>query len=165
MKALRQTQIRSYFFGHSSDNPLGPNSQMADFDDLNIFKIIDGKLFLPILERSVICKMLIEMLDVEQPSFRHENGLDDDDAYNASPIYERVTPSSLIQNSLLAITTAAATDKPEVIRDSSVKGYIYVSDVDEAKKKMRLLAPQPGQTPPNAIVLGSFPEEVPGLVG
>ena len=69
-----------------------------------------------------------------------------------------------MQNSLLAITTAAANDRPEVIRDSSVRGYIYVADVDDAKKKVRLLSPQPGQTPPTAMILGPFPEDVPGLV-
>lgn len=71
----------------------------------------------------------------------------------------------MIQNSLLAITTALANDGQEVIRDSSVRGYIYVADVDDLKKKVKLLSPQPGHTPPNAMVLGSFPEDIPGLVG
>jgi polyribonucleotide 5'-hydroxyl-kinase len=80
-------------------------------------------------------------------------------------IYTRVTPTPSLQNSLLAITTASPTDSQHVIRDSSVKGYIYVADVDEAKKKVRLLSPQPGMIPGNAMVLGSWPEDVPGLVG
>ncbi|KAF2873435.1 mRNA cleavage and polyadenylation factor IA/II complex [Massariosphaeria phaeospora] len=142
MKQLRQAQIRSYFFGHGTDAALAPSSQMADFDDLNIFKISEGQ---------------------ENDSFRPGN--DGDDGYGASNgIYEKETPSSLIQNSLLAITTAAANDRPDVIRDSSVRGYIYVADVDEVKKKVKLLSPQPGHTPPNALVFGSFPEDVPALV-
>jgi len=46
MKALRQAQIRAYFFGHagSGHDALGPNTQTADIDDLSIFKIVDGKL-------------------------------------------------------------------------------------------------------------------------
>jgi polyribonucleotide 5'-hydroxyl-kinase len=83
----------------------------------------------------------------------------------SSSIYTRVTPSSALQNKLLAITTAAPTDSQDVIRDSSVKGYIYVAEVDESKKKVRLLSPQPGMIPGNAMVLGSWPEDVPGLVG
>lgn len=67
-------------------------------------------------------------------------------------------------NSLLAITSASANDKQDIIRDSSVRGYMYVADIDEAKKRVKLLSPQPGQVPPNALVLGSFPEYVPGLV-
>ncbi|KAF2708903.1 pre-mRNA cleavage complex II protein-like protein Clp1 [Pleomassaria siparia CBS 279.74] len=143
MKQFRQAQIRSYFFGHKGDNALGPNSQMADFDDLSIFRVIDGS--------------------NGHADFRPG---DDDDVYGyGTTIYERVTPSSMIQNSLLAITTASANDKHETIRDSSVRGYIYVADVDDVKKKVRLLSPQPGHTPPNAMILGSFPEDVPGLVG
>ena len=79
-------------------------------------------------------------------------------------IYERVTPSSALMNKLLAITTASPNDKHEVIRDSSVRGYIYVADVYEGKRKVRLLSPQPGHLPGSAMVLGSWPEDVAGLV-
>lgn len=89
----------------------------------------------------------------------------DPSSISSASIYTRVTPSSSLQNSLLAITTASPTDSQEVIRDSSVKGYIYVADVDETKKKVRILSPQPGMIPANAMVLGSWPEDVPGLVG
>jgi polyribonucleotide 5'-hydroxyl-kinase len=46
MKALRQAQIRAYFFGHagSGHDALGPNTQTVDIDDLSVFKIVDGKL-------------------------------------------------------------------------------------------------------------------------
>jgi polyribonucleotide 5'-hydroxyl-kinase len=84
---------------------------------------------------------------------------------SSASIYTRVTPTAALQNSLLAITTASPTDSQDVIRDSSVKGYIYVADVDEAKKKVRILSPQPGMIPGNAMVLGTWPEDVPGLVG
>jgi polyribonucleotide 5'-hydroxyl-kinase len=70
----------------------------------------------------------------------------------------------MMQNSLLAITTASVNDRQEVIRDSSVRGYVYVADVDETKRKVRLLSPEPGQTPNNAMIFGSFPEDVPDLV-
>ncbi|KAF2265757.1 pre-mRNA cleavage complex II protein-like protein Clp1 [Lojkania enalia] len=144
MKALRQTQIRAYFFGHAGENALGPHSQVADFNDLNILRIKEAS--------------------DSNPSFRPGDN-DDDDAYGSSTeIYEKLTPSSLMQNSLLAVTTAAANERQEVIRDSSVTGYIYIADVDETKRKVRFLAPQPGQTPSTAMVTGSFPEDVPGLV-
>lgn len=96
----------------------------------------------------------------------------DDDGSTAPPIsnssstdvYEKITPSTLIQNSLLAVTTASANDRQDEIRDSSIRGYIYIADVDEAKRKIKLLSPQPGQMPNNVMVLGSFPEDVPSLV-
>jgi polyribonucleotide 5'-hydroxyl-kinase len=85
-------------------------------------------------------------------------------SYAESKIYEKITPSAAIQNSLLAITTAAVNDRQEVIRDSSVKGYIYVAEVDELKKKIKVLSPQPGGVPGNAMVLGTWPEGVDDLV-
>ena len=138
MKALRHTQIKEYFFGKGGDDTLAPSSQMADFGDLNLFKIVE-----------------------ENGSTEFRPG--DYDAA-ATPIYEKIAPSAAMQNSLLAITTALPNDRHEIIRDASVRGYIYIADVDEAKKKVRLLSPQPGQTPGNAMVLGSWPEDVPGLV-
>ncbi|KAF2655553.1 Clp1-domain-containing protein [Lophiostoma macrostomum CBS 122681] len=143
MKQLRQAQIRSYFFGSGGDNALAPYSQMADFDDLNLFKTIDAS--------------------EENSNFR--SGDDGDGMYGSSAeIYERIAPASIIQNSLLAVTTSTANEKQDIIRDSSVRGYLYVADVDETKKKVRLLSPQPGQTPSNAIVYGTFPEDIPGLL-
>jgi polyribonucleotide 5'-hydroxyl-kinase len=92
-------------------------------------------------------------------------GDDDDDVYGSSnDIFEKVTPSPLLQNSILAITTATKNDSQETIRDASVMGYLYVADVDDSKKKLRLLSPQAGRIPLNAMILGTFPEDVPGLV-
>lgn len=134
MQSLRHAQIKEYFFG-KGDETLAPSSQTADFSDLNIFRIVES------------------------------HGSSSGEGYGFSePIYERVSPSEELRDSLLAITTASPNDKHEVIRDASVRGYIYVADVDEAKKKVKLLSPQPGQTPGNAMVLGSWPENVPGLV-
>jgi polyribonucleotide 5'-hydroxyl-kinase len=42
---------------------------------------------------------------------------------------------------------------------------MYVADIDEGKKRVKLLSPQPGQVPANALILGSFPEDVAALVG
>jgi polyribonucleotide 5'-hydroxyl-kinase len=69
-----------------------------------------------------------------------------------------------IVNSLIAITSASANDRQEVIRDSSIRGYMYVADIDEGKKRVKLLSPQPGQVPTSALVLGTFPEDVAALV-
>jgi polyribonucleotide 5'-hydroxyl-kinase len=42
MKSLRHAQIREYFFGHGED-ALAPSSMTADYADLNIFQIVEGK--------------------------------------------------------------------------------------------------------------------------
>lgn len=90
------------------------------------------------------------------------------DPYSSSfntTLYQRIKPSSTLQNSLLAVTTASPTDRQDVIRDASIMGYIYVAEVDETRRKCRLLSPQPGQLPGNAMVLAPWPEEVVGLTG
>ncbi|KAF2690424.1 Clp1-domain-containing protein [Lentithecium fluviatile CBS 122367] len=139
MKALRHAQIRAYFFGHG-ENTLAPHSQAANYDDLTIFKISDS---------------------TDNSAF----GPDDDNVYApTTSLYERITPSSSIVNSLLAITSASANDRQDTIRDSSVRGYMYVADIDEGKKRVKLLSPQPGQVPTNALVMGTFPEDVAALV-
>ena len=116
----------------------------------------------------------------------------------------------MLQNSLLAITHATAPDTfflsssltasrggggggaaaaaaaaqlaraYESIRDASVMGYVYVVDVDDGKKKVRLLTPVSERLPVGggggskgkALVMGSggaegegWPEDVVGLVG
>ncbi|KAF2993254.1 Cleavage polyadenylation factor subunit clp1 [Curvularia kusanoi] len=142
MKALRHAQIREYFFGHGED-ALAPSSMTADYGDLNVFGVAES----------------------DDNAF----AAGDADDYNTASssnnsIFERVTPSSALMNKLLAITTASPNDKHEVIRDSSVRGYVYVADVDEAKRKVRLLSPQPGHLPGSAMVVGRWPEDVAGLV-
>jgi polyribonucleotide 5'-hydroxyl-kinase len=136
MKALRQAQIKEYFFG-KGDETLAPSSQMADAADLNIFRVVEGERI---------------------------GGVDEYGMTVERQIFEKVAPSEAIQNQLLAITTASPNDPQSVIRDSSIRGYIYVADVDEAKKKVKLLCPLPGQTPGNAMILGNWPEPVEGLL-
>jgi polyribonucleotide 5'-hydroxyl-kinase len=149
MKALRHAQVREYFFGHG-ENTLAPSSQTCDFGDLNIFQIVEGM----VIRRTPTARIDTDSVVTGDESALYRSGdYDEYDPSNVSSasIYTRVTPSH--------------TDSQDVIRDSSVKGYIYVADVDEVKKKVRLLSPQPGMIPGNAMVLGSWPEDVPGLVG
>ncbi|OCK83425.1 Clp1-domain-containing protein [Lepidopterella palustris CBS 459.81] len=144
MKQLRQSQIRAYFFGHGA-NTLSPHTHWEDYGSVTIFKIAEGS-------------------SKTNASFLPG---DDDDVFPSAtvPIYEKLTPSPMIQNCLLAVTNASPNDKQEAIRDSSIMGYLYVTDVEESKHKLKLLAPLSGRIPPNAMVMGSFPEDVAGLVG
>ncbi len=70
-----------------------------------------------------------------------------------------------MQNSVLAIMHADPNDSQENIRDASVIGFVYVADVDEKRKKMKVLAPVSGRLPARAIVWGRWPEAVGDLVG
>lgn len=146
MRALRHAQIKEYFFGHG-DETLAPSSQTADAADLHIFRVVGGG------------------------SADEANGIEapvDDYGMPLVPsgvLFEKAVPAEGMVNQLLAITTASPNEAHAVIRDSSVRGYVYVADVDESKKKVKLLSPLPGQTPASALILGSWPEPVEGLVG
>lgn len=70
-----------------------------------------------------------------------------------------------MQNCILAIMHADPNDSQENIRDASVMGFVYVAEVDEKKKKMRVLAPVSGRMPNRAVVWGSWPDGVGDLVG
>jgi polyribonucleotide 5'-hydroxyl-kinase len=147
MRRLRQNQIRQYFFGLGNVN-LSPYTTTVDFDQVSINRIRDTS------------------------ASAFDPGADDDDDYEpqmstslSTSIYDRVAPSMMLQNSLLAITQAEIQDSQERIRDASVVGYVYVAEVDEAKRKIRLLSPVGGRVPSKAMIWGSWPEEVIDLVG
>ncbi|GME43395.1 putative pre-mRNA cleavage complex II protein clp1 protein [Neofusicoccum parvum] len=146
MKALRQSQVRSYFFGHGYTT-LSPHTHRVDFNSLHIYRTVDTSASNP------------------ASSFLPGGGEADDAESGSGRLYERIKPSLMIQNGLLAITNAEPSDSHESIRDSSVLGYVYIADVDEAKQNVKLLAPLSGQIPRSAMILGNWPEDVAGLVG
>ena len=80
-------------------------------------------------------------------------------------IFDKVEPSPLMQNCILAIMQADLNDTQESIRDSSVIGFVFVAEVDESKKKLRVLAPLSGRLPRKAMIWGLWPESAGDLVG
>lgn len=70
-----------------------------------------------------------------------------------------------MQNAIMAIAHADPSDSQENIRDASVMGFIYVAEVDEKKRKLKILAPLSGRLPSKAVIWGSWPEGVGDLVG
>src|SRR5882757_7468461 len=59
----------------------------------------------------------------------------------SAELYEKVEPSSLMLHSLLAVMHAAVLDTVETIRDATVMGFVYVAEVDEKKRRLKILAP------------------------
>ncbi|KAK7527094.1 mRNA cleavage and polyadenylation factor IA/II complex [Phyllosticta citriasiana] len=137
-KAQRQTQIRSYFFGHGPTT-LSPHTHRVDYAALPLWKVVD------------------------EGAARQSRAL----AASLLP-GGRVRPSLQLVNALVAVTVAEpgeASSSQERLRDASVLGYVYVADVDEAKGQVRVLAPMGGTVPLRAMVVGSWPEDAVGLVG
>lgn len=64
-----------------------------------------------------------------------------------------------------AIMHAGPKDAPETVRAASVMGFVYVSDVEEEKRKIKLLAPVGGRLGDRPVVWGTWPEPYINLLG
>ncbi|KAI9787186.1 MAG: Cleavage polyadenylation factor subunit clp1 [Geoglossum umbratile] len=139
LKQARQASIREYFFGEPN-RTLSPHTQQVDFGQLLVYKITES--------HSLIASLM-------------PGGEVEGDA----PLFEKIEPSVLMQNCILAILNADLGDSQETLRDASVMGFVYVADVDEKKRKLRILAPVSGRLPAKPMILGSWPEPALNLVG
>ena len=153
MKALQNSQIRQYFFGTSRE-PLNPHSHTYSFAELSVYRANS-----PSLTKTS------SFNDVGMTS-------DDDDDYNPSSSqktnstadFEKFTPSNEMLGRLVAIKYCPSGSDEATVRDSAVMGFVYVSEVDEAKKRVRFLAPHPQRWGERALVWGGWVEAVPDLV-
>ncbi|KZF23192.1 Clp1-domain-containing protein [Xylona heveae TC161] len=149
MRHMRQTQIREYFFGDNKST-LSPHTQQVDFSQVTIYKIV---------EPSTILTSLLPGGDEDNDTEPSRGG------FHGPPIFEKVEPSLSMQYSILAVTHVAPNSPHEDIRDSSLMGFVYVAEVDEQRKKLRILAPVSGRIPNKALVWGTWPEGFADLVG
>lgn len=69
-----------------------------------------------------------------------------------------------MQNSIIAVSQADPNDTQENIRDASILGFLYIAEVDDKRKKVKVLAPLSGRLPNKAMIWGSWPESIRGLV-
>lgn len=65
----------------------------------------------------------------------------------------------------LAVMHASVRDPPETIRSAGVMGFVYVADVDEQKRKVKMLAPVGGRLGDRPLVWGRWPEPFINLLG
>lgn len=70
-----------------------------------------------------------------------------------------------MQHWTLAVMHASTKDAPETVRAASVMGFVYVSDVDEERRKIKVLAPVGGRLGDRPLVWGKWPEPFMNLLG
>ncbi|KAL4821365.1 mRNA cleavage and polyadenylation factor clp1 [Aspergillus spinulosporus] len=195
MKAVRESQIRTYFFGNpvpttassalsissssTTNVTLSPHAQQLDFDAIALYNYTTSS-----AEEDQNDEDDYDPAQLTTDSFLPGNN----EAENAStlpglnsaanvsaaaasgalvPLKKVPGPApSALANTLLAITHASPTNSPSEIRDASTMGFLYVADVDSERGKIRVLAPVGGRVPSRAIIWGKkWPAEVVGLVG
>ncbi|KAI9152164.1 mRNA cleavage and polyadenylation factor CLP1 [Paramyrothecium foliicola] len=77
----------------------------------------------------------------------------------------REEPSSLLEHWTLAVMHAGLRDAPEAVRTASVMGFVYVSDVDAERRKIKVLSPVSGRLGDKPLVGGKWPEPFMNLLG
>lgn len=140
MSQTRQQQIREYFFGDVR-RTLSPHTQTVDFSSVTIFRIKE------------VNSMLANFLP------------GGDEESHEQKLFEKVEPSGHILHCVLAIMYASLGDSQEQLRDAPVMGFVYVAEVDEKKKKVKLLAPLNAKVGDRPMVWGSWPEAAISLIG
>ncbi|KAH7031414.1 Pre-mRNA cleavage complex II protein Clp1-domain-containing protein [Microdochium trichocladiopsis] len=145
MQQVREAAIREYFFGDAR-NTLSPFTQQVDFAALSLWRINEGSL-----------------------NDDNDNGGQQHHHTTMTPAsddtVQRVEPSLMMQNCTLAVMYASVHDPPDTIRDANVMGFVYVADVDEKRKKLKILAPVSARLGDRPLLWGSWPEPMVSLLG
>ncbi|KAF9432466.1 Cleavage polyadenylation factor subunit clp1 [Entomortierella beljakovae] len=132
----RQTQnhkIREYFYG-TTKNELAPYSTMINFHDVEILRVGEGGSLAP--------SSALPIGEDRKVSETH---------------VVKVEPSEhLLLNSVLAVSNADKMKSEEEIIETNLAGFIYVSEVHEARKKMTVLSPCPGRIPKKYWWIGNL---------
>lgn len=161
MQAFRASQIKTYFYGNprlSNGISLQPRQQQVDFSTLTVWRRIGSA---PDPSGGAYGD---DDDDTFLPGGIEDNGGSSKVALPASQIYERMTaPVASMRSSILAVMNCEPEADQEVIRDSSVMGFLYVTDTDETRGRVSLLSPVAGRVPSRAIVWAGWPEPVLGM--
>ncbi|EED23031.1 mRNA cleavage factor complex II protein Clp1, putative [Talaromyces stipitatus ATCC 10500] len=184
MKAVNESQIRSYFFGtaatsaatstsiggvigsisgaggsNSNKITLSPHTQQLDFGSLALYNYtITSSLAEDDEDEydpSNFGTGTESFSSLSNPPQETRSMYDPSSSNTEIPLKKFTQPPTLaLANSLIAITHVPPNAPLSDIRDSSIMGFVYVADVDAEKKKLRVLAPVGGRMPARALVWG-----------
>ncbi|GJJ71306.1 polyribonucleotide 5'-hydroxyl-kinase [Entomortierella parvispora] len=130
-RRLTQNQkIREYFYG-TAKSELAPYSTMINYHDVEILRVGEGSL---------------------APSSALPIG---EDRKVSETHVVKVEPGEHLLHSVLAVSNADKMQEPEIL-ETNLAGFIYVSEVHEARKKLTVLSPCPGRIPKKFWWLGSL---------
>jgi len=126
-KKSRHARFRDYFYG--SDDRLAPHAASAAFTELQVFKVGGG----PQAPRSAL-------------------------PIGAQPAADptRVVPVAITRELEHAVLAVSYAKEPSEVLSSNVAGYLYVTNVDTTRMRVRYLAPMPGPLPSPILLMGSL---------
>ncbi|KAI8647042.1 Pre-mRNA cleavage complex II protein Clp1-domain-containing protein [Parasitella parasitica] len=127
---LQRSKIHEYFYG-TPKCELSPYSMLVNYDDIKVWRVGD-----------VIAPSSALPLGMEGSS-------------NETQVV-KVDNFDMCLHSILAILNADQDEHENRLLESNVAGFVYVSDVDDEKRKVTILSPSPGRLPKKHILMGSF---------
>lgn len=154
LQQVHEAAIKEYFFG-DTNTTLSPFTQQVDFSALSIWKVNQGIYSF----HMVHLKSNYTNGEIASASATLE-----DDIYSDTML-EKIEPSLMIQNCILSVIYASVHDSADTIRDSNVMGYVYVAEVDEKRRKLKVLAPVSARLGDRPLLWGSWPEPMVSLLG
>ncbi|OZJ04616.1 hypothetical protein BZG36_02036 [Bifiguratus adelaidae] len=127
---LESREIHDYFYG-TSRFELSPYSLLVNFDDLAIYQIGQSNM---------------------APSSALPIGMD---RHITETQITKIEPSYSLSHSILGLSNAERDEEAHLV-SSNLAGFVYVSAVDEIKRKVTILSPAPGRLPKKYLIMGSF---------
>ena len=140
----RQEQVHEYFYGDSRVT-LNPHSTYVDWPEVAIFKLKGGLDSTGGLDASLLPGGVADPLYSGKPASTLERVMEMDPE---------------LHNSVLTIINAEPTASHAEIRASSVVGFVHVAEVDDKRRRLKLLAPLSGRLPKRTLLWGNWPEQM-----
>jgi polyribonucleotide 5'-hydroxyl-kinase len=147
MKFTREAAIKEYFFGDAK-RTLSPFTQSVSFDDVAIFKTPDGSVPDALVSQHSII-----------------NSTTDAYSYDNQQALEPAEVSAEMSHWAFAVMNASVNDPPETIRQAPVMGFVAIADVDEDRRRLKILSPVSGRLGNRPMVWGRWPEPYINLLG
>ncbi|KAF3936135.1 hypothetical protein ABW19_dt0200646 [Dactylella cylindrospora] len=142
-KSCREATVKKYFFGDERLT-LSPYTVSVDLD-------APGFVFWEVVDS-------LAMEGARNMSFlpigEDESSLKEDEVRKV-PVAEI---DSRYENMVVAVLQCDAKEGRGVVGESAVMGFLYVQEVDEKAKRMKVLSPVPGRVPNKALLVGKWPE-------
>ncbi|KAK6345892.1 Cleavage polyadenylation factor subunit clp1 [Orbilia blumenaviensis] len=144
-KAIRDAAVKKYFFGDDKCT-LSPYTVTIELDSptFSLWEIVDSSTenknisFLPIGE--------------DESSLQTEDEV-------VRKVQAATEVDSRYENMVLAVLQVDARDVGrKEVAESAVLGFVFVQEVDEKERRMKVLSPVPGRVPAKALLVGKWPE-------
>ncbi|KAF3904597.1 hypothetical protein ABW21_db0203878 [Orbilia brochopaga] len=149
-RACRDAAVKRYFFGDVKCT-LSPYTVSIDLDPTSG---ITGTLALwEVVDSNADARTNISFLPI---------GEDEAALQGTEDVVRRVELADIgkrFENTVLAVLQVDAKDAgAKDMGESAVMGFVYVQEVDEKVRRMKVLSPVPGRVPPKVLLAGKWPE-------